>query len=204
MTMEKGQNKNHPKKGSTIKVEPIKRKQDIKNIKKLLKDNPRDHALFVLGINTNMRAGDMLKLKVGQVRGKEPGDILEIKEQKTNKSRSITLNKAVVDALDTLLTSPGSGGDYQNDEDPLFMGQRGPLTVPTLSRMVKQWCKHFRLEGNYAAHTLRKTWGYHQRVTFGTDIPTLMTCFNHSSQKQTLDYLCVQPDEIKSVYENEL
>jgi len=50
----------------------------------------------------------------------------------------------------------------------------------------------------------RKTWGFHQRVTFGTDLPTLMECFNHSTQKQTLAYLCVQPDEIRNVYENEL
>jgi len=28
--------------------------------------------------------------------------------------------------------------------------------------------------------------------------------FNHSTQRQTLDYLCVQPDEIRSIYENEL
>ena len=60
----------------------------------------------------------------------------------------------------------------------------------------------FNLRGRYGAHTLRKTWGYHQRVTFGVDIPTLMTCFNHSSQRQTLDYLCVQAEEIKTVYEN--
>lgn len=36
------------------------------------------------------------------------------------------------------------------------------------------------------------------------DLPTLMECFNHSTQKQTLAYLCVQPEEIKNVYENEL
>ena len=51
---------------------------------------------------------------------------------------------------------------------------------------------------------LRKTWGYHQRVTFGVDLPRLMVCFNHSTQRQTLDYLCIQPEEIKDVYENEL
>jgi len=50
--------------------------------------------------------------------------------------------------------------------------------------------------------SLRKTWGFHQRVSFGTDLPTLMVCFNHSTQKQTLDYLCVQPEEIRNVYEN--
>ena len=46
-------NPNHPKKGSTIKVEPITELTDIKLIKKLLKDKPRDHhCLFTMGINT--------------------------------------------------------------------------------------------------------------------------------------------------------
>ena len=50
-----GQNSNHPRKGSTIKVEPIKRLKDLKAIKKLLQDKPRDLCLFTIGINTNLR-----------------------------------------------------------------------------------------------------------------------------------------------------
>ena len=45
--MKKGQNFNHPPKGSSIKVDPIKSTKHIKNIKKLLADKPLDYALFV-------------------------------------------------------------------------------------------------------------------------------------------------------------
>jgi integrase len=93
--------------------------------------------------------------------------------------------------------------EYGADE-PLFIGQRGPLTVPSVNRLVKSWCRAINLKGNYGSHTLRKTWGYHQRVSFGIDIPRLMVCFNHSTQRQTLDYLCIQPQEIRDVYQNEL
>jgi hypothetical protein len=31
-----------------------------------------------------------------------------------------------------------------------------------------------------------------------------MVCFNHATKKQTLDYLCIQPEEIKNVFNNEL
>jgi len=48
-------NPNHPEKGSLIKVEPIRKMKDIKAIKKLLHDKPRDLCLFILGINTNLR-----------------------------------------------------------------------------------------------------------------------------------------------------
>ncbi|MDG7045173.1 MAG: tyrosine-type recombinase/integrase [Nitrososphaerota archaeon] len=197
--MRKGENTNHPKPGDEIKVEPIKLEKDIKAIKKLLRGNPRDLALFTLGINTNLRASDLLGITAGQVRNLKPMDELTLKEQKTGKHRRINLNKACVEAIQALLESR----PYQ-DEEPLFYGQRGTLTVPSVNRLVKQWCKAINLQGNYGSHTLRKTWGYHQRVTFGQGIAELMVCFNHSSQRQTLDYLCVQSDEIKSVYANEL
>ena len=42
-------NTNHPQKGSTIKVEPIRSLDDIKAIKKLLANSPRDYLLFTMG-----------------------------------------------------------------------------------------------------------------------------------------------------------
>lgn len=200
--MKPGQNSNRPAQGSTISVEPIRKPRDIKAIKRLLADKPRDLALFTLGINTNLRASDLVSITVSMVADLKTADSLVIREIKTGKTRRITLNKAVVESLQALLRSrQGVSAD-----DPLFMSQRGnkALSVPSVSRLVKSWCKSINLVGNYASHTLRKTWGYHQRVTFGTGIPELMVCFNHSTQRQTLDYLCIQPDEIRDVYLNEL
>ena len=196
--MKKGENWNHPPKGSSITVEPIRNPKDIKAIKKMLADNPRDLCIFTLGINTNLRASDILGLRVRDVRGK---DELMLREKKTKKVRRITLNNATKKAIKNLLASMSD----PDDEDYLFVGLRGnPLTVPTLSRMVKTWCQDINLPGNYGSHSLRKTWGYHQRVSFGMGLPELMVCFNHSSQRQTLDYLCVQPEEVRDVYLNEL
>ena len=197
--MVKGQNWNRPQQGDQIKVEPIRRKKDIDSIKKLIAGNARDSALFTLGINTNLRASDLLRIRAGQVRDLKPGDSIELKEKKTGKFRMVTLNKACIQAVQRLLASKSYA-----DDDLLFLGQRGPLTVPSVHRLVKGWCRDINLKGNYGSHSLRKTWGYHQRVTFGTDIPRLMVCFNHSTQRQTLDYLCIQPEEIKDVYQNEL
>ena len=127
------------------------------------------------------------------------GDELTLKEKKTGKHRRITLNKAVTASVQALLASR----KYQ-DNDPLFLGQRGLLTVSSVNRLVKTWCKTINLKGNYGSHTLRKTFGYHQRVSFNVGVPELMVAFNHSSQRETLEYLCIQPDEVKSIYMNEL
>jgi len=197
--MTKGNNGNHPVKGSIIKVEPVKTMKDIKAIKALLAKKQRDLVLFTLGINTNLRAVDLLKIRVAQVRNLKPLESIELKEQKTGKLRRVTLNKACVDAIRDLINLR----DYR-DDDYLFLGQRGRLTVPSVNRLVKSWCAAINLEGNFGAHTLRKTFGYIQRVVFGTGLPELMVCFNHSTQRQTLEYLCIQPEEIKNVYANEL
>lgn len=156
-------NPKHPKRDDQIKVAPIKDLAAIKTLKKLLAGSPRDPALFTMGINTNLRARDLLVIKVGQVQGLKPGDEIELKERKTGKTRRITRNKAVVKTLQDRLRE----GRYKN-QDPVFRSQRGPvLTVPSVPRLVKGWCAAVGLRGNYGGHTLRKTWGYHQRVTFG-------------------------------------
>ncbi len=204
MAMQKGENRNRPAKGSTITVEPIKKISDIKKIKKILANNPRDFCLFVLGTNTNLRASDILNIKIEQVEGLKAGQELVLKEIKTGKGRRITLNKGVVKAIEALLASKKEKGYELGDY--LFASQRGrgALSVPSLSRLVKSWCADINLKGNYASHTLRKTWGYQQRVSFGVGLPELMVCFNHSSQRQTLDYLCIQSEEIRDIYSNEI
>ena len=192
-------NPNAPKKGDFIKVDPIRSIKDIKAIKKLLADHPRNLCLFTLGINTNLRASDLLRITSDKVRHLQPGDTLKLKETKTGKLRMITLNKSVVDTIQGLLKS-----EVYLDADLLFRGQRGPLTAPTVHRLVSGWCESIHLKGNFGSHTLRKTFGHIQHTVFKTPLPELMVCFNHSSQRQTLDYLCIQEEGIKSVYMNEI
>lgn len=192
-------NQNHPKRGTQTKVEPIRKLKDINLLKKVLEDKPVDYAFFVIGINTNLRASDLLQLKIKHVKDLSAGDDFPLKEIKTKKYRQIVWNESCVDAVKKILKSK-----HLKDDDYLFIGQRGRWTVPTVSRKVKSWCQSINLKGNYAAHSLRKTWGYHQFHTFHQPLPILTDCFNHSTQKQTLLYLCIQPKEIKDVFMNSL
>lgn len=195
-------NPNHPKAGDSIKVEPIRELKDIKAIKKLLAGNARDLAIFTIGINTKLRASDLVRLTVGMVRHLQPGDHFSIREQKTGKSNTITVNGVVVASIQNLLAAMPNA----EDNTPLFQSRKGgaALTVPYINRLVKGWCNQIHLKGNYGSHTLRKTFGYMHRTQFGTDIPTLMQMFCHSTQKQTLEYLSIQPTEIKDAYMKEL
>ncbi len=54
---------------------------------------------FIFGINSNLRIGDLLALRVGTVRHLGVGQELVMRESKTGKLRRITLNRAVVEAV---------------------------------------------------------------------------------------------------------
>lgn len=118
---------NHPEKGSTIKVEPIREQKDIKLIKKLVADKPRDLAIFILGINTNLRASDLLRVTVGQVKHLEPGEHFTIREKKTGKLKIITINKTVHDSIGKLFSAMPEAGD--ND----YLFRAGKEEVPSRS-----------------------------------------------------------------------
>lgn len=199
MSKNNNHNPNHPKKGSATKVEPIKDLKAIKRIKKLREDNPRDYCLFTVGINTAFRACELLSIKVGQVNYLRAGDELSLKQSKNKKYRAVTVNGAVVRAIDLWLKSHPCPG---NDQAPLFISRKGhkAITVSTLNNMVKTWCAEVGLRGNYGSHSLRKTWGYQQRVLKGKPVPLLMSAFGHATQSQTLDYLCIQDEEIENLY----
>jgi integrase len=193
-------NPNHPKKGSSIWVAPIRELEMIQEIKQLLYYSPLYSCIFTVGINTAFRAGDLLSFKVKQVRGLQPMDDFRLPEEKTKKGRRISLNEACITAINRLLATR----DYQ-DCDYLFTGQRGKITVPTLSFYMKRWCRQAGLDKeNYGSHTLRKTWAYHQYVTFKTPLAKICECLNHSSERQTMAYLGIQPQDIKEIYANTL
>lgn len=208
-------NANHPAKESIIKVDPIKDVKAIARIKKNLQGHKRDYAIFVTGINTNLRGSDLLSITVGMVRGLNAGDSFPLREQKTGKTRSVTIGRTVYEAIRDLLedVSPNTADDtllFQSRKSCSTAKRKGEaiernckaLTIQSLNRLVKTWCHG--LKGNYGAHTLRKTFGYHQHVNHGVSLPILMEAFNHSSQKQTLAYIGIDDEVIQNIFLNEI
>ncbi|NEQ51759.1 MAG: tyrosine-type recombinase/integrase [Leptolyngbya sp. SIO3F4] len=182
-----------------MKVDPIRDKLAIQKIKQTLEKNPRNLCFFTFGLNTGYRASELLSIRVEQVRYLKPGDLLDVKQPKTKRYRQVKINPITYESIQSLLAWKDL-----NDDEPLFMGQRGLLKVSTVSRMVKTWCEQVGLNGHYGSHTLRKTWGYWQRMERNTPIPLLMEAFGHTTQQQTLQYLGIQSDEIAAIYDLEL
>jgi len=199
--MKKVKKRNQPEKGSRITVDPIRRIEDIRAISKLLEGSPRDRLLFVMGINNGVRTGDLLKLKVKDVQDLKSGDYITIKEGKTKKDNVLVVNKTVYKALKNHLEKVQPDGDGY-----LFASRKGkgPLQTKAVNKMIKNWTKTINLEGNYGAHSLRKTWGFIQRTKHGVGFEIICKRFNHSNPAVTMRYLGIQDKEVHGILMNEI
>jgi site-specific recombinase XerD len=189
------------KKGSRLTVEPIRNLKDIKAIKKLLSDKPRDCLLFLMGINNGLRTIDMLKVKVSDVKNLKVGDTLTIREGKTDKDNVLMINKSVHKALKKYLDTA-----KPKDTDYLFASRKGNkhLQSQAVGDMVKKWTSEINLKGQYGAHTLRKTFGYIQRTKYGVGFEILCKRYNHASPTVTMRYLGIQDKEVNQILMNDI
>jgi PAS domain S-box-containing protein len=198
--VKKGQNFNHPCKGSRIKIEPIREIESVEKIKRYLIENPRNLALFTLGTNTYLRPVDLLNIRIGQVLGIDSAGKIKITERKTEKIRTVILNRACVETVNALLHFRKNQEKRTLDSgDFLFLGRGGPLLTPSMNSLVKKWCARINLPGNYGSHTLRKTFGYQQLIYYGSDLTEIMEFLNHSNKYQTFEYLGIDPEELSRI-----
>ena len=190
---------NRPGKGIEKTVEPIRRLKDVRAIKKILSDKPRDLLLFTIGINNGLRAGDLLQIKFYQVKNLQVGDSISIIENKTGKRNVLVINKPSYDVLQNFLAVTN-----KQDDDYLFTGRKGnsPITIPSLNRLIKAWTSAINLKGRYGTHTLRKTWGYLQRTEFGVPIEKITQRYLHASPAVTMNYLGLQTQEVEDILIN--
>lgn len=199
MTMPKGQNYNAPQKGTKTKGQPIRDITLVRKIKHNLRDHPRNYALFVVVINTGLRANELLSITAGQVRYINEGEEIRVWQKKTKKYRILPINKTTLEACQALLNSR----KYE-DDDYLFYGRggKGALTIESYSYLVKTWCKAVGLEG-YSSHDLRRTFAY-QKFKSGVSLSHLREALGHSSEWQTRQYISIESEDVRTVYDKEL
>ena len=174
---------------SELRVEPIRSLEAIHAIKTLLAKSPRDLLLFTLGINNGVRAGDLLRITVNDVRNARPGEYLWIREKHGGGQIPLVVPwgpHLVLRLHLEQLDPPRAPANMY-----LFATEPGwtPLKTGELDRMVCLWTETIGLQGTFGAHTLRKTFGYIQRVCYGVGFDVLARRFNHHSPAVTARYL---------------
>ena len=174
-------------------VEPIRRKEDIEKVEKLLeKQSKRDHLLFVFGINCGLRISDILKLNVGDVRNKTH---IQIIEKKTGKFKKFPINAKLQPLLEDFVKG-------RRSNEPLFLSHwKHRLDRSTAYYIIKDACENAGLQIKAGTHTMRKSFGYHHYRQF-KDVAMLQKIFNHSSPQITLRYIGVEQEQIEDSYNN--
>lgn len=182
--------------GTFENVQPLRTTEEIEEMKLAIKRGnkgtpkrpelaERDVLLFLIGINTGLRVSDLIKLKVGDVKGK---DIFTIREGKTKKKREINISM-LQDEIERYTEGKA------NDEY-LFKSQKGTnhLSTTQVYRILAS-AGDFLGRDDIGTHTMRKTFGYHHYKQF-KDVAILQEIFNHAAPSITKRYIGIRQDEI--------
>jgi len=196
---------------SMERVQPIRGIKHIQLIRRNLR-KPKTavwYALFVIGINTNLRVSDLRNLTWGQVWEQpewqkehstmEWAEYIRVIEQKTHKKRRIFRNEPVTEALEYL---------YEHTRRPepqnaLFRNKqtRKAYSREYMCRYISQEARRVGITDPIGVHSLRKTWAYHAVVTFGQPITIIQAGLNHSNQRETMLYVGITDDELAKVHQ---
>ena len=171
-------------------VYPIKDKEKIAQMKKILSSNKRNLLLFNLGINSGLRVSDILALDIKDVKDKT---FIELREQKINKYKQFPINERIQKDIK----------DFIQDKDidePLFLSQKdNRLSRVQSYKILRKAAKEVGIDVHIGTHSLRKTFGYHHYKQFD-DIVLLQKIFNHSSPSVTLRYIGMEQEIIDESY----
>ncbi|MCI8805801.1 MAG: tyrosine-type recombinase/integrase [Clostridiales bacterium] len=199
--------------GTSSLVEPFRDQNDIIKMQNYFKEREQwlMYLIFVMGICMGRRIGDTLSLRWNQFyhsNGKRRDEIGELKEQKTDKYASPFITESVWKAIDIYREHTGCKPSVNNYENLISIQLAGnykgqPITVDGCLKAMKRAAKAVGITYNVGNHSTRKTFGYMCFNLFPNDpytLPLLQKCFNHHSEKVTLDYIGLSKDGMKKLY----
>ncbi len=182
-------------------TQPIRSKKEIEKLKQyfLERDEIRNYALVVIGMNLPLRISDLLSIKWGQVYCKNMNCYrthIILTEKKTGKKNMLPLNQNIQAALNLLKAKT------ENITDDMFIFHTTAGDKP-LSRISAYLIIHNAAEAiglqNIGCHSLRKTFGYHAWKN-GVHLALIMSIYNHSSIHITKRYLGIEQDDKDNVF----
>lgn len=188
-------------------TKPIKDRQALQRIKSyyLKKEEYRNHALIVLGLNTALRISDILSLQWKDVYSFSECRFqkhISITEKKTHKESIIALNTSAISALNLILDEYTQQGRLPRPDSYLFEGRNHtnmPISRSQAYRIIKDAAIACGMNEHISCHSLRKTFGY---FAWKQGVPPimLMNIYNHSSFQITKRYLCIEQDERDEIF----
>lgn len=181
-------------------VEPIRDRDMVERMKTyLMERSPRDHCLFVLGVNSGLRVSDLIGLTckdVMETRTRARTRI-RLREKKTGKHKDFPIGATVRETVEAYMASRKGWGE----DEYLFVSRKGNGHIERAQayRIITEAAHHVGIEEHIGTHTLRKTFGYHAYKRTG-DVALVQKLLNHSSPAITLAYIGITRDQMDDVY----
>lgn len=173
-------------------------------LSQLKKDQMWQEFLLVnLGSYLGLRASDLLNLKWDDIMS---NTVLEIKELKTGKTRSIRINPNCINAVE-FVWNHKSRKRFIKPDHLIFTNRKGDkISLQYINRRLKQVFEQYKVKtDNPSTHTLRKTFGkrvYEMDNESERSLIMLSMIFSHSSVSITRRYLGISQEQIQEVYLN--
>lgn len=175
-----------------MRVEAFKNKKDEDKVKRYFKNHKdkRRYPLFIIGMNTGLRIGDIVKL---QIKNFQDGYLILV-EGKTHKRKTIVINNELQEVLYDYYPN-GLSNDY------LFPSQKGGhIGEVQVWRWFKEAKRKCRIKYNIATHTMRKSLGKKVNDKYGIDETQMI--LGHDNQRDTLRYIGKEQDLLDSILLN--
>lgn len=177
-------------------VDAVRTREDVALVERLLRKHGGDlyGDVWVLGTNTALRIGDLLSLRMDDVRDQVE---LTLVEQKTGKRRSIALNGRAREVIARRVAD-------HPDDTWLFQakGNRAgglgkPIRRETVARKLAEIGEILGIE--LGTHSMRKSRGA-AMYQAGIPIETICKVLNHSSPAVTMHYIGLDKATVAQTY----
>lgn len=164
----------------------------------------RNYILILLGLNTALRAEDLLQLKVRSINRER----IWITENKTQKQQDFFLSKEVQKEVELYIH------EFQlQPEEYLFQSRKQsvgvrddlPITRAQSHKIMREFASFLGIKYSFGLHSLRKTFGYqyikHAKNSWSA-LNNLQRMYNHGSIRTTQIYICWDTDDLEKTREN--
>ena len=177
-----------------MKKRPFSKKQ-IQTLRKVLVDKPRDLALLNTGVDTALRGGDLLSLKVSDVKTVwgEIRDSFYVKMKKTNKRVLCELSQHSILSIERWVKL-----SKKDSDDFIFTSVRGStnqISTVQLRRIIKGWCDECGWDVSFfSSHSIRRALPsevYKQTK----DLRSCQILLGHTNVGNTAHYLGVEEED---------
>ena len=168
------------------------------------RNKERDYAILTLFLNCGIRLSELVGINIKDI------DFSENKLNvigKGNKERTIYLNKACINAINSYLSVRPKTGIKKGSEDALFLSERlerkERISNRTVQYVVKKELQKAGLDTNkYSVHKLRHTAATLMYKYGNVDIRALQELLGHESISTTEIYTHVDNEQIRNAVED--